>query len=253
MRPLSRLIALGALSALVAAPSAMAANSATASLSPNKGGTITQGNPVKFKVKALLPDTPSDTSGNRRLLAIQAKLPVPLLFNTIPFSQCDTASFPTSKSCPSSTKLGTATILADGGPSVGEITAKTTLYYGTGFTVLANVTVDKPAIINEGVVGSLRSSGTAGYGLEMYIPVPQSLSMPLQDLYPTVKSVDADFAPPKKKVKVGKERITVPLAGLGPCPSSKKLNFQVNALYTDATGVTITKNDSASTTAKCKK
>lgn len=255
MRPLTRLAVLGTMSAIVAAPTAMAANSATASLSPNKGGTITVAKPVSFAVKAAFPDTPSDISGSTRLQAIQAKLPVPLLFNTIPFGQCDAQNFNATKSCPSSTKLGTATVLADGGPDVGEITAKTDLYFGTGFSVLARIQTDKPALLDVAIIGSLRSSGTAGYGLEMYIPVPKEIQEPLTGIFPSVKSLDASFKPPVKSVRIPgtKGKTKLPLAGLGPCPSSKKLNFLVNILYTDASGTATVKTDSAAAVAKCKK
>ncbi len=252
MRPLSRLVALSALSALVVAPNAMAANSSTATVTPNKGGSLTVATPVKFGIKAAFPDTPSDTTGNLRLQGIQAKLPLPLLFNSIPFAQCNAAAFVASKTCPSATKLGTATLIADGGPSVGDITAKTDLYFGSGFQVLARVQTDKPAILDEAVIGQLRSSGTTGYGLEMYIPVPKILQEPLDDLFPTVKSMDAVVSPPVKSVKIDGKKVKLPLAGLGPCPSSKKLNFLINIVYENGAGV-VTKTDSAASVAKCKK
>lgn len=252
MRPLSRIALLGTLAALVTAPGAMAANSATATVSPNKGGTVTVGAPVRFKVNLDTPDTVSDPSGNFRLLAIQAKLPVPLLFNTIPFEQCSATTFVASKTCKSSTKLGTATIIADGGPDIGLITAKTDLYFGTGFTVLARVQTDKPAILDEAIIGSLRSSQTTGYGLEMYIPIPKILQEPLTGIFPSVKSVKADFAPPTKSIRVAGKKVKLPLAGLGPCPSSKKLNFLVNVLYTDSTNASVTKTDGAPAVGKCK-
>lgn len=261
MRSLSRAAVLGTLAALIATPSAMAANTASAKVSPNKGGSLTLANPTKFTVKVATPDTPVDPSGNTQLQAIIADLPVDLLFNSIPFKPCNTNAFITTLSCPSSSKLGTATLTADGGPDVGVITAKTELFFGTGFAVLAHVTTDKPAVIDQAVIGSLRSSGqvplgatssavSALYGLQLYIPVPKNLSEPVGGLFPTVKTTDASFAGPTKSTKVNGKKVKVPLVGLGPCKG--KLAFRIGAQYGDATGA-ITKTDTAATTAKCKK
>ena len=251
MRPLTRLAVLGTLTALAATPNAFAANSATAKVTGKAGSSVVAG-PARFQLTVNTPDTPSDPSGNTRIQAIQARLPSTLLFNTVLFGQCSTSGFISNGSCPASTRLGSATLTADGGPDVGIITAKTELYIGTGFAVLARVQTDKPAVIDESIVGSIRSSATQGYGLELYIPVPKSLQEPVPGLFPSVKSVVADFAGPKKKVSVKgfKGKVTVPLVGLGPC--SGKLNFQVNTLYGNAVG-NVTKTDGASTSATCKK
>jgi hypothetical protein len=266
MRSLPRLAVLGTLAAaLVITPSAMAATSLSATVSPNKGGSINLATPTTFGVKATFPDTASDPSGNVRLQSIVAKLPLPLLFNTIPFGTCDAASFTNSKVCSSATKLGTAKIVADGGPDIASpIDATADIYVGTGFSLLTRVQASAPALIDEAVTNArLESSGTAGYGLQMYIPVPQTLQQPIPGVYPTIKSLDATFTPPVKKVTVpgikGKQKL--PLAGLGPCPSSKKLNFRIDINYTDSTGphtdgngqLVPVKTDTAIGAAKCKK
>lgn len=258
MRSLSRVAVLGTLAAIAVAPSAMAANSGTASLSPKKGGTDVVGAPTTIKISTKTPDTPSTSDGGTRLLALQAKLPKQLLFNTIPFTPCNTASFVSSKSCSSSTKIGDATVLADGGPDVGVITGKAEMYFGTGFTVLVRLKTDKPAILDEAIIGSLRSSGSAtdsnaAYGLEMYIPVPQIVRQPLTTVFPTVTSVEATVKPPvkSKSVKGLKGKTKIPLAGLGPCKGA--LAFAINNLYTDATNSVLTKTDSATASASCSK
>jgi hypothetical protein len=253
MHPFTRLaaIAVGA-AALTGAPAAMAATSGAAAISPKTGGSITVGAPITIKLRATLPDTPSDTTGKARAMAVQVKLPLPLVFNSIPFSQCDTAQFLATKTCPSATRLATAAIVADGGPSVGLINASATMWFGAGFQVLTTITTDKPAILNETSIGTLRSSGTPGFGLELYIPIPAALQEPLQDLYPTVRSIVAKVTPPKKRIRIGDESVMLPLTGLGPCPSSRKLPFQINVLYTDASVSAVTKTDSALAVATCK-
>lgn len=257
MRFLPRVAMLGTLAALAVTPSAMAANTAKATVTPNKGGTLLLAAPTTFNVTVNTPDTPVDPSGNTRIQAIAANLPVDLLFNSIPFKVCDRTSFIQKLTCPSATKLGTATLTADGGPDIGTITATTTLYFGTGFSVLAHVTVDKPAVIDTAVIGELRSSGRDGqtasslYGLQLFIPVPTQLSEPIPGLFPTVKSTVAKFSPPTKSTKVDGKKVKIPLAGLGPCKG--KLAFNIAVLYTNAAGLTTTKTDSAATTAKCKK
>lgn len=255
MHPLTRLAAVtivAAAAAFTAASPATAANSGSASISPKTGGSTTVGAPVTIKLKATLPDTPSDTTGKTRVMAVQVKLPLPLVFNSIPFSQCNTAQFVTSKTCPSSTRLATATILADGGPGVGIIPAAATMWFGEGFQVLTSIKTERPAILDETSIGTLRSSGTPGFGLELYIPIPAALQEPLQDLYPTVRSIVATVTPPKKRIRIGDESVVLPLTGLGPCPASRKLPFQINALYTDAPGGAITKIDSVLAVANCK-
>jgi hypothetical protein len=259
MRSLSRVAIAGALAAVLAAPSAMAANSMSVKLSPNKGGTLTVAAPTSFKVSANTPDTAPDPTGNTRLQAIAANLPVSLLFNSIPFTPCSTPKFVATLTCPSGSKLGTATVTADGGPDIGVITAKADIYFGTGFSVLAHLNVDKPASIDKAVIGSLRSSGGPGlvasslYGLQLYIPVPPDISNPLGNVFPTVKTTVADFTPPTKSVKVPGEskKVKLPLAGLGPCKG--KLAFSISILYTDNLGVNVTKPDTAAGTASCKK
>lgn len=253
MRILSRLVVLGTLTAAVAAPSALAASSAVATLSPNKGGSLTVAAPTTFKLTVNTPDSVYDNSGNTRIKAIKANLPEQLLFNTVGFTQCDVQSFLATKICPSKSKLGTAVVEADGGPDIGKVQATTDLYFGRGFTVLARIQSESPAVIDQPVVGELRSSGVAGYGLQMYIPVPAEIAQPIDRVYPIVRSVTATVTPPTRSVKVPgeKKKVKLPLAGLGPC--SGALRFQVTVQYTDAVGLIDKSNEGAATTAKCKK
>lgn len=253
MRKLSRIAVLGTVAAAVAAPSAMAANSATVKLSPNKGGSLTVAAPTTFRVTVNTPDTPYDASGQTRIKAIKALLPEDLLFNSIPFATCDVQKFLATKICPSATKLGDAVVEADGGPEIQKVMATTELYFGSGFSILARVKSDAPAVIDEPVIGELRSSGVAGYGLQMYIPVPPQIAEPIDRVYPIVKSVTATVKPPTKSVRVPgeKKKVKLPLAGLGPC--SGALAFNVSIVYTDAVGLIDKKVDGASAKASCKK
>jgi hypothetical protein len=257
MRSLSRVALLGALTAVVAAPTASAANSLSMTVSPNKRGTLTLGAPTTFTANFASPERVSTTDGSIRLKAIVAKLPDQLVFNPIPFAACNAATFVASKVCPSATKLGSATITADGGPEVGEVPATATLYFGTGYSVLARVQASRPAIIDEAIVGSLQSSASAtdssvGFGLQMYIPVSPVVQMPLENVYPVVKKFNATIKPMTKKVKVDgvKGRYTMPVAGLGPCST---LNFRVGAYYTNAGGVDTIAQDVADDKQKCSK
>jgi hypothetical protein len=259
MRSLSRLVVLGTLSAIAIAPSAMATPSLTASVTPNKGGTVTVAAPISFKLTGTFPDTPSDPSGNLQLQSIATKLPPSLLFNTIPFATClgdpvALTGFFATGSCPSATKLGTATVIADAA-SAGTITATSNLYFGSGFSVFTTVNATSPAVIDEKVASRLQSSASNGYGLELYIPIPPTLRQPIQGIYPTIKSVTATVSPAVKSVKVAgtKGKVKVPLTGLGPCPSGGKLPFEMDINYTDAAGLNVVKTDAAKATAACKK
>ncbi len=253
MRNLSRLLVLGTAAATLAAPSAMAANSAVAKLTPNKGGTPVVAAPTTFKLTVNTPDVLYDASGNTRIKAIKANLPEQLLFNSLGFKQCPISTFLATKVCPSATKLGSAVVEADGGPDIGKVQARTDLYFGSGFTVLARVQSDSPAVIDQPVVGELRSSGATGYGLQMYIPVPADIAQPISGVYPIVRSVTATVKPPTRSVKIPKTKgkTKIPLAGLGPCKGA--LNFNVSVVYTDAGGLIDKLTDGAATKAKCKK
>lgn len=255
MRNLSRLAVLGAVSAAaaVAAPSALAASTAVATLTPNKGGSLTVAAPTTFKLTTKTPDFPYDISGNTRLKAIKANLPEQLLFNTTGFTPCNTAQFLVSRTCSSKSKLGTAVVIADAGPDLPPVQATTDLYFGSGFTVLARVQSESPAVIDQPVVGELRSSGVRGYGLQMYIPIPPDIAQPIERVYPVVRSVTATVKPPSRSVRVPgeKKKVKLPLAGLGQCKGA--LNFQVSVVYTDALGLIDKSTDSAATKAKCRK
>lgn len=257
MRSLSRVALLGALAAVAAAPTASAATSLSMTVSPNKAGKLTLGAPTTFTANFASPERTSTTDGSVRLKAIVAKLPDQLVFNPIPFTACNAVQFVASSTCPSATKLGEADITADGGPEVGVVPAKATLYFGTGYSVLARIQASRPAVIDEAVVGQLESSATAtdasaGFGLQMYIPVTPRVQMPLDGVYPVVKTFKASIKPMTKRVKVDgvKGRYTMPVAGLGPC---KTLKFRVGAYYTNAAGVDTIAQDVADSSAKCKK
>lgn len=253
MRPLTSLALLGATAMLaVAASPAQAINgSLKVKASPNKGGSVVLANPSTFTLDGKISGRTPTGDGNQRMHSMFAKLPTQLLFNTLPFKECRTSSFVQTGKCSSSTRLATATVLADGGPDIGVITAKATIYFGTGFSALINVNVDKPAVINEFIVGDLRSSGTQGYGLAMNIPIPASLHTPLPNLHPTVTSVEAKIKTPTKRVKVGKKRERIPMAGIGTC-KPKKMNFAIDVLYANATDTAID-TDTMKGSANCRR
>lgn len=255
MRILSRAAMLGALTATLAAPTAMAGPSTLGvSLSPNKGGTITVGAPTSFNLTLASPDfVPYDGTGGTRLSAIRASLPESLLFNTTGFKQCAVSTFLTGTDCPSATKLGHVDMKVEAGPDfAAPVDASADLWFGSGFTVLARVKADQPAPIDERVVGDLRSSGLTGYGLQMYIPVPGVLSEPIDGVFPVVRSMKAVVTPQKRSVKVPgvSKKVTLPMAGLGPC--SGALNFRMDIEYVDAAGK-LKPTDTSTAKAKCKK
>ncbi len=255
MRPLVRIALAGAVSSLAFAPTALGANSLSAKLSPNKGGSVTVAAPTTISINAKTPDRRPTTDGNQKIKAGVAKLPPSLLYNTIPFKECKTTSFLATHRCASSTRLGTAKIIADGGPDVGDINVAVTLYFGTGFSILARVQSSSPAVIDEAIIGDLRSSGASGYGLSMYIPMSPLLQQPLPGLFPTVKSLDAKVKPMTKSTRVpgSRKKVRLPIAGLGPCTGNRNLPFGIDVIYTNAVGIEEIGTDSASGSAKCRR
>lgn len=233
MRPITKLVTLGALAAAVAAPNAGAATM-TANAEVLGKGTDVYAAPAKVTVNGTF-TTPTTTDGNQQLKSIQANLPETILFNQLKHKPCVIASFISSGVCPSKSKVGEATIIADGGAAVGDITAKATMYYGQGLTILTRVVVEEKAPIDEKVVGTLRSSGEAGYGMQIFIPASQIIRQPLgpgSTLFPTIKTVDAVINPPTRKTKVynnkgKKTSINLPLAGLEKCSSNLPFKFSV--------------------------
>lgn len=263
MRLLSRAALLGALAATAAAGPAMAADAPLTVTSTGKKGTLLLGSPTTFTLKGTFPSITPTLDGNTRLRAIEAKLPDTLVFNPKAVKPCSTPAFVANgpSACSSASKIGSATLIAAGPPEEvqGDITAKADLYYGTGFTVLSYVDVDKPSPIKAKVVGELRSSLNQGnatsapatYGLEMYIPVTPELNNPIGSLYPVVKSLDSTVTPPKskkQKVKGFSGKVQIPLVGLGVC---KTLPFQVQLTYGDGAGNT-TRTDTLTGSGKCK-
>lgn len=258
MRLLSRAALLGLLAFSAggtAMPSpASAAGTLGVTLSPDKGGSLTVGAPTTFTLTATTPSVLYDLSGNTRLKAIKANLPEQLLFNTTDFPQCNVAKFLADKVCPKSTQLGTVEMKVDAGPDFPTLVDATAeLFFGSGFTMLAFVHATSPAPIDQPVVGELRSSGTTGYGLQIYIPVPEQLSVPIDKVYPVVKSMKAVVTPPTRRVKVpgSTKKVKLPLAGLGSCKGA--LNFSLTIVYSDASGVTEKATDPTATKVKCKK
>ena len=208
MRSLSRAALVGTVAAL-ALPAAASAVPATLSMTANpaKRGTLTLGAPTTFKVAFASPTRAATTDGNLKLQAIVTKLPDQLVFNPMPFGMCDVDQFVATKTCPSATKMGEAKIVADAGPEVGSVDATATLWFGTGYSVLARVQASRPAPIDEAIIGSLQTSSAKGdpshgFGLALSLPVGPTIQQPLPGVYPVVKSFDATVTPPTKKVKV---------------------------------------------------
>ena len=256
MRTLSRATLLIGLAAIgAAAPPADAASTLSASLSPNKGGSLTVAAPTTFGLKLAAPDAvPYDNSGNTQLKAIKANMPTQLLFNTTGFTPCPLAKFLADGACPSASKLGSVKMTVDAGPDfAAPINATTDLWFGGGFTVLAFAHVSEPATMDSKIVGELRSSGATGYGLQIYIPIPPELAQPIERVYPVVRTMEATVTPPTRSVKVPGEtkKVKLPLAGLGIC--SGALNFGMTVVYTDATRQNDTKTDPSVAKANCKK
>ncbi len=242
-----------AASAAIAQP-ALAANSAGATLTPNKGGSLTVGAPTTIGLSLKTPDRMYDNSGNTRLKGFKVNMPEQMLFNTTGFAQCNVAKFLADRVCPANTKLGTASVMADAGPDFPALVEATAeIFFGSGFTVLAYLHTTSPAVLDVPVVGELRSSGATGYGLQIYIPVPADIAVPIERVYPVIKSMTTTVTPPTRSVKVPGEtkKVKLPLAGLGLCTGA--LNFSVTAIYTDALGVIDKAADTAPTKATCKK
>jgi hypothetical protein len=233
MRPITKLVTLGVLTAAVAAPTALGAT-LTATATVTGKGTDLYAAPATVEVNGTFTKTPT-TDGAQQLKSITASLPQQILFNQNKFTQCSIPTFISSGVCPSKSKVGTAEIVADGSTAVGDINAKVDMYYGQGFTILSRVVVTEKAPIDEKIVGYLRSSGKAGYGMQIYIPTSPLIRQPLGPgsiLYPTVKTMKATIAPPTRNSSVydkkGKKvKIKVPLAGLEKC-GSLPFDFTVN-------------------------
>jgi hypothetical protein len=257
MRTLSRAALFTTLAAAAMATTAQpaaAVSSAGATLTPNKSGTITVGAPTTIGLNLKTPDRLYDNSGQTRLKAIKVNMPEEMLFNTTGFAQCNVAKFIADKVCPASTKLAEATVMADAGPDFPDLVKATAeIYFGSGFTVLAYLHTETPAVLDIPVVGELRSSATTGYGLQIYIPVPADIAQPLERVYPVIKSMETTVTPPIRSVKLPGDstKTKLPLAGLGVCRG--KINFQMSTVYTDENALIDKATDSAATTATCKK
>lgn len=227
--------------------SAFGKESLSVSVSPARQGSLTLARPTVIKMKLTTPDTLFDASGGTQAESIVFELPEELLFNPAPFAACDIEDFIDTHECPRSTQLGTATIVAYAGPDVGRIVARSKFFFGTGFTVLTKVNVDQPAVIDDALIGSLESSGSRGYGLQMRVPLSLQLRNPIGGIYPVIKYVKATVDPPKKLIRIRGKQAVLPIAGLGPC---KRLNFRGSVTYSNDV-FTQKRSDRASKTVRC--
>lgn len=259
MRSLSRVALLGALAAVAAAPAASAAPSLSHVGEPEQGRHPHPRRADDVHRELRLARAHLDHRRQRPPQGDRREAPRPARLQPDPVREghLQRGELRRLGQLPSASKLGSATITADGGPEIGEVPATATLFFGSGYSVLARIQASKPAVIDEFVVGKLESSATAtdaslGFGLQMFIPVSPKVQMPLDGVYPTVKTFKATIKPMTTKVRVPgvKGRYTMPVAGLGPC---KTLKFRVGAYYTNAAGVDTIAQDVADSSAKCKK
>jgi hypothetical protein len=157
-----------------------------------------------------------------------------LVFNTKAVKSCTQAQVQQSEAaCPKGSKIG-------GGKATGNALGQqenltVTAYNGPTNKIELHVVGSQPLVIDSVIEGTL-SNASGKYGKKLVVPIPDNLQQPLTGVFATL----TDF---QTSVKGGTK--TKPYVGLKKCPTTKKLNFAGDFVFTDGT------SKHAETTVKC--
>jgi len=197
-------------------------------VSPSKAGTKAKPAGVKLKVDIKTKKkVESETFATKTAVIYFDKN---LVFNSKLFKNCTAATVQANEAgCPGGSKVGTGTAQ---GEALGQIQKlKVSAFNGPGNTLNLHVTGSTPLAIDSVIVGKL---GTASgkFGTKLSVTIPDNLQQPLPDVYATLTS----FVTTINKLTVkGK-----PYVGLKACPTTKKLNFKGDFVFTDNTKASAT-------------
>lgn len=157
-----------------------------------------------------------------------------LTFNGAALKSCTQAQVQQDeKACPKGSSVGSGKAT---GVALGQTENLTvTAFNGPSGKIELHVVGAQPLVIDSVIQGTL-SNASGKYGKKLVVPIPDNLQQPLTGVFATL----TDF---QTSVKGGTK--TKPYVGLKKCPSTKKLSFAGDFVYTDGT------SKHAETTVKC--
>lgn len=236
MKKIALISAAVAAASLSIAPAAMAApstQSLTVKLSSTKAGT--KAKPTAVSMSLDTGTTSNDPTGAKQTLT-EAKIYLPkgIGLNYKLFPAC---SNPTA--CPTNTKIGSGSAVADVYQVQDNIPGVLTPFIGSNNQLIIRTQFTQPAVIDEPLIGQVSTSG-GGYVFDF--KVPADLQVPIQpNGNQQIRSFKLNFN--KMYAKKGGKK--VPLIGLTSCPSG---GYQFKGDFTFLAGTDPT---STTTTVKC--
>ncbi|MDQ8043614.1 MAG: hypothetical protein AAGC46_04805 [Solirubrobacteraceae bacterium] len=247
MKKIALISAAAAAATLAVAPAAAFADGApttqslSVKLTSSKAGTTSA--PTAVGLELNTGTTSNDPAGTKQTLShVKITIPKGIKLNYKAFKAC---TDPAGLTCPSNTKIGSGSAVADVYQVQDNIPGTLTPYIGTNNTLLIRTQFTQPAVIDEALKAVVSTSG-GGYVFD--IDVPQDLQVPIQ---PTgnqqIRKFDVKFS--KLTTKVGKK--TVPLIGLTSCPSGG-YKFQGDFTFANSQPTTTTTVVKCSTAKKKK-
>ena len=237
MRKLT-LMAVAAVTALCAVGIAQAVTPTTtmkASVSPSKKGTAKKPANVKLNVELITQPTAGEPAFATRSTVVH--FDKNLKFGGKNLKSCSSSQVQADDTkCPKGSKVGSGSAT---GVALGLTENLTvTAYNGpTGNKLELLVDGQSPLQIHSVIEGKL-SKDSGKYGNKLSVHVPDGLQQPAPGAYATLVQFDTTI----NRVLGSKKR---PYVGINSCPSSKKVNFGVDYVYTDGT------TKSTTTTGKC--
>ena len=207
----------------------------SASMSPTKHGTKKKPKVTKLVVKLATTPTPGEPAFAASDTIVH--LGKQLSFNGKALKTCSASQVAADDTkCPHGSKVGSG---AAAGTALGLTENLTvTAYNGPGGDKLELLVDGQTPLQIHSVIEGLLSKDSGKYGNKLSVHVPDGLQQPAPGAYATLVQFDTTI----NRVLGSKKR---PYVGINSCPSSKKVNFGVDYVYTDGT------TKSTTTTGKC--
>jgi len=207
----------------------------SASMSPTKHGTKKKPKVTKLVVK--LATTPKEGDPAFAASDTIVHLGKQLTFNGKALKTCSATQVAADDTkCPKGSKVGSGVAAGTALGLTENLTV--TAYNGPGGNKLELLVDGQSPLQIHSVIEGILSADSGQYGKKLSVHVPDGLQQPAPGAYATLVQFDTTI----NRVLGSKKR---PYVGINSCPSSKKVAFGVDYVYTDGT------KKGTTTTAKC--
>ena len=207
----------------------------SASVSPTKHGTKKKPKVTKLVVKLATTPNPADPAFAASDTIVH--LGKQLSFNGKALKTCSASQVQADDTkCPKGSRVGQGVAAGTALGLTENLTVKA--YNGPGGNKLELLVDGQSPLQIHSVIEGILSKDSGAYGYKLSVHVPEALQQPAPGAYATLVQFDTTI----NRVLGSKKR---PYVGINSCPSSKKVNFGVDYVYTDGT------TKSTTTTGKC--